>query len=210
MSSSRVIGGGSQGVDLEHVGLAALEPTSLGNALLHPYVVKLRMVIAYAPIGNFLVDDPKPQAFEYRDVSGFLDRIQCHDVMTESPCAGNGPLNHPARGAHPLEFRMNRQSNDMDVILVVCDLHRANNASLDFGWRAKQQDRAPHTNHVTMPKDTKMNILAVHIRAIRTLEIREYDAVLVLLNLQVKTTHPVVIQLNNIAFFSANRDGGVE
>jgi hypothetical protein len=28
---------------------------------------------------------------------------------------------------------MNRQSNDMNMILVVCDLHRANNASLDLG-----------------------------------------------------------------------------
>jgi len=68
-------------------------------------------------------------SFEARDVSGFPDGIQSHDVVAECRREFHDVFEQTMRDSHLLKYRMNGEADDVDVLFVKCVLNRCDDGA---------------------------------------------------------------------------------
>src|SRR5262249_49693146 len=77
----------------------------------------------------------------------------------------------------------------------------------DLILRAVEEHTAADRDHVAEAKNPQLNIFAVDPRAVGAFEIGEHQLAAVLLNLDVVTADPLVVELHDVTFLAADRDG---
>ncbi len=74
----------------------------------------------------------------------------------------------------------------------------------------EQQDGAPQADRIADTQNPQLNGLAVHLGPVRAFEIGQDQPIVVLLDLDVKTAHTFVVQLDRVALFASNRHRGLQ
>src|SRR2546422_2454017 len=73
---------------------------------------------------------------------------------------------------------------------------------------AEQQYRTPHRDPVAHSHDTELDRLTIHSRPVRTIQIGQDDLPLIFLDLCMEPADPLVVELDQVAFLTADGDRG--
>src|SRR5207237_2661708 len=68
---------------------------------------------------------------------------------------------------------------------------------------AEEQDAAPQVNHVAVPEDAELHVLAVDLRAVGALQVGDHVAVVIFLNLDMEAADPLVVALDGVPLIAA-------
>jgi len=61
-------------------------------------------------------------------------------------------------------------------------------------------------DHVTVPEDTKLNVLAVYLRTVGAFQVRQHQTIVILLDFHVESADTFIVQLNRVTLFPTDGD----
>lgn len=65
---------------------------------------------------------------------------------------------------------------------------------------------SPNGDHVTVTQDPKLHLFVIDLGAVRTFQICQYEIIVILLNLDMKSTNTLVVELDRVTLFATNGD----